>query len=91
MDKLNSATRELDAALQQLETALDGLFEKSGEPGISRRELTAMIEDRAKLAEELDASIARERKLQALADEASVALGSAIAEIRAALNREEKA
>ncbi len=88
MDKLNSATRELDDALKSLERALDGLFEKASDPGISRRELAAMIEDRAQLADELDASIARERKLQALADEASEALGSAIAEIRAALTRE---
>ena len=42
----------------------------------------------ARLAEELDASLARENELQKLADEASAALGSAIAEVRAALERQ---
>jgi hypothetical protein len=40
------------------------------------------------MAEELDASLSREKDLQALADEASEALGSAIAEVRAALGRD---
>ena len=39
------------------------------------------------LAEQLDESLAREKELQALADEASEALGTAIAEVRAALGR----
>ncbi|WP_018148894.1 DUF4164 family protein [Henriciella marina] len=91
MDKFNSATQELDTALARLEEALEGLFEKTGDPGLARRELAAMVSDRARLAEELDASMAREKKLQALADEASAALGSAIEEVRAALNREQEA
>ena len=36
----------------------------------------------ARMAEELDASLARETELQALADEASSALGAAIEEVR---------
>ena len=88
MEKLNSATEHLDAALARLEGAIEGLFERSGDPGVVRRELAAMIADRARLAEDLDASIAREKKLQVLADEASTALGSAIEEVRAALNRD---
>ena len=88
MDKLNSAAERLDKALMRLEGALDGLFERSGDPGVVKRELAAMIADRARLADELDASLARERQLQALADEASEALGAAIEEVRAALNRE---
>lgn len=67
---------------------METLFERAGDPGVVRRELSAMAADRARLADELDASLARERRLQALADEASEALGSAIEEVRAALNRE---
>ncbi len=88
MDTMNSAAESLDRALSRLEGALDTLFERAGDPGVVKRELAAMVADRARLADELDASLARERQLQALADEASEALGSAINEVRAALNRE---
>ncbi|GEM_PF-254619 len=91
MDKFQSASQELDDALSRLEDALEGLFETAGDPGLARRELAAMVADRARLAEDLDASMAREKQLQALADEASAALGSAIEEVRAALNREKEA
>lgn len=89
MDKFNSATQELETALTHLEEALEGLFENAGDPAVARRELSAMIADRARLAEELDQSIARQKELQALADEASAALGSAIEEVRAALKRKQ--
>jgi len=49
-------------------------------------EAEALRRDRAQLALDLDASRARERELEALADEASKALGVAIAEVRAAMN-----
>lgn len=88
MEKLNAAADRLDEALSRLEGALDALFERAGDPGVVRRELAAMMADRARLADELDASLARERQLQLLADEASAALGAAIEEVRAALNRE---
>ncbi|MEE2877888.1 MAG: DUF4164 family protein [Pseudomonadota bacterium] len=88
MDKVTSAADRLDTALSRLEGALESLFERAGDPGVVRRELEAMLADRARLAEELDASLARERQLQSLADEASEALGAAIEEVRAALNRE---
>ena len=88
MDKVNAAADRLDTALSRLEGALETLFERAGDPGVVRREMAAMVADRARLADELDASLARERQLQALADEASEALGAAIEEVRAALNRE---
>ncbi|GAB5458595.1 MAG: hypothetical protein Hens3KO_16250 [Henriciella sp.] len=83
----NSAKR-LDQALARLEGAVDGLFERSGDPVLARKELAAMVEDRAYLAQQLDDALAREKELQALADEASEALGAAISEVRAALGRE---
>ncbi len=88
MDPVSSASDRLNTALDRLDSALDGLFERSGDPKVKARELQAMIEDRARLAEELDAALAREQELQALADEASAALGSAIEEVRAALARQ---
>ena len=57
MDKFNSATQELENALTHLEEALEGLFEKAGDPAVARRELSAMIADRARLAEELNAAL----------------------------------
>lgn len=88
MSSIDHAAIRLDKALSRLEGALDGLTERSGDPGLMRRELAAMVEDRVLLAEQLDESLAREKELQALADEASEALGAAIAEVRAALGRE---
>ncbi|MEO1324899.1 MAG: DUF4164 family protein [Pseudomonadota bacterium] len=90
MSVIESAATRLDQALGRLEIAVDGLFDRSGDPVLLRQELSAMMEDRARLAEQLDESLAREKALQTLADEASEALGSAIAEVRAALGREEK-
>ena len=88
MSSIDHAATRLDKALSRLEGDLDGLAERSGDPGLMRRELAAMVEDRVLLAEQLDESLAREKNLQALADEASEALGAAIAEVRAALGRE---
>ena len=88
MTNIDQATAKLDEALKRLEGNLDAVFEKAGDPGLVRREVDALSRDRANLAEELDASLARENELQKLADEASVALGSAIAEVRAALERQ---
>ena len=85
---IEAAATRLEKATRRLEGAVEGLFERSGDPVLLRQELSAMMEDRARLAEQLDESLAREKELQALADEASEALGSAIAEVRAALGRE---
>ena len=88
MSVIDSAANRLDKALNRLEGAVETLFDRSGDPTLLRQELAAMIDDRARLAEQLDESLAREKELQALADEASEALGAAIAEVRAALGRE---
>ena len=88
MSSVTASAAQLDDALDRLERAVDSLFEQSGNIGLMRKELTAMVEDRERLAAELDASRAREAELQSLADEASEALGSAIAEVRAALGRD---
>jgi hypothetical protein len=88
MSGLESSVERLDKAVSRLERAVGVLFERTGDPAVAKRELAAMIEDRAYLAQQLDDALAREKELQALADEASEALGAAIAEVRAALGRE---
>ncbi len=88
MTDLDPSARRLDAALSRLEGALDSLMSRTGDPAVMRAELAALAEDRARMAEELDGSLAREEELQALADEASEALGAAIEEVRAALGKD---
>jgi uncharacterized protein (DUF3084 family) len=89
MTDLDPAADRLDAALRRLESALEAHLVRVGNPAALRAELTALVTDRAKLAEALDHSLAREKELQSLADEASLALGSAIEEVRAALGKED--
>lgn len=89
MDGLQEAQRQLTTALDRLEQALESMFEQAGDPVTVARELALMQADRLRLANELDAALAREAELQALADEASAALGSAIEEVRSALAKEE--
>ncbi len=89
MSELNPSLRRLQAALGRLETALDQHLLKVTDPGVLRAEVDALVKDRAGLAEALDQSLARERDLKQLADEASDALGAAIEEIRVALGSQE--
>jgi hypothetical protein len=77
-DALEQAVRRLEKAVGQLEARFNRL--------IGHGEVGGLVEDdRAKLAAELDASRSRERELAQAGEQASVALGRAIAEIRAAL------
>ena len=86
MSEIDPAIRQLDEALSRLEGALDSLMARAGNPDVIKAELAALVSDRSD--QQLDASLAREQQLQALADEASEALGSAIEEVRAAIGRE---
>jgi hypothetical protein len=80
---LDSAVRRLDRAMASLEARLSArlaaLDTKGGD---------LFDHDRSQLAADLDAARARERALEALAAEASAALGRAAAEVRAALQAE---
>lgn len=77
---LDQAARRLERALALLEQRLgDRLARGSAELG------GLFDQDRSKLADELDAARARQRELEAAGQEASLALGEAIAEIDAAL------
>jgi hypothetical protein len=78
---LDLAAKRLESALHILEQRLTRrLSEASAEAG------DLFDQDRAKLAAELDDARARERELEEAGAQASVALGRAISEIRAALN-----
>jgi uncharacterized protein (DUF3084 family) len=90
MNRIESAADRLDAALRRLEGALESYFSRTGDPNSLRAEIDALAGDRARLAAELDSALAREQELQALADEASEALGLAIREVRAALKPEDE-
>lgn len=89
MAGIEQAQQKLDAALGRLEDNLERVFERVGDPEIVRRETDALVKDRARLAGELDTALAERNELQKLADEAAEALGEAIGEVRAALEREE--
>jgi len=88
MTELEPAAERLDAALKRLEAALEARLLRAGNPAALRAEMSALITDREKLAAALDLALARERELEALADEASLALGAAIEDVRAAIGKE---
>ena len=78
---LDLAAKRLESALHVLEQRLSQRLKDAGADAGG-----LFDQDRAKLASELDQAKARERDLEAAGAEASVALGRAIQEIRAALN-----
>jgi len=77
---LEAAIHRLDQAVAQLDLRLGALTTKA--EGANGGLFEA---DRARLAADLDASRGRERELEAAGQQASAALGRAIADIRAAL------
>ena len=87
---LDLAVRRLERAVAQLEQRLAAKAAEaarapapaSSEPGLFDDE------ERARLTAELDAAREREKALEEAGEQASVALGRAIAEIRAALGEE---
>jgi len=77
---LEAAIQRLDQAVAQLDLRLGALAQKAeGANG------GLFEEDRAQLAADLDLARGRERDLEAAGMQASIALGRAIADIRAAL------
>ncbi|WP_293681833.1 DUF4164 family protein [uncultured Phenylobacterium sp.] len=79
---LDLAARRLESAIHMLEQRLGQKLREAGSGGLFEQ-------DRANLAAELDQARARERELEEAGAQASVALGRAIQEIRAALNGQE--
>jgi hypothetical protein len=80
---LDTAISRLDRAVALLEARIAALINAAdGANG------DLFDEDRAQLAVALDAAKGRERELEAAGQQASIALGRAIAEIRAALHED---
>jgi hypothetical protein len=80
-DVLDAAVRRLERATAMLESRMAGLL------STAKAEAGGLFDqDRAKLADELDAARGRERELQAAGQQAAQALDKAIAEIRAVLS-----
>ena len=79
---VDSALKRLSAALDQLEAATERL----GRAGAERRDLedtlAVMQDDRARLANELDAALARTRALEQATDEVSSRLSFAGSTLR---------
>jgi hypothetical protein len=90
MSDMDGAESPLDAAAHRLERAVSALearfAEKMSAAHIADPDL--IDRDRAALAAQLDAARDREKALEAVAAEASAALGRAAAEVRAALQAE---
>jgi hypothetical protein len=80
-DSLEQAARRLERAVVRIERRLSRLNGEADAGGL-------FDEDRSKLAAELDAARARERELSEAGQQASQALGRAIAEIKAALSQQ---
>ena len=80
---LEAAIQRLDQAVAQLDLRLGALAAKA-ESGAG----DLFDQDRARLAADLDAARGRERELESAGLQASVALGRAIADIRAALGED---
>ena len=85
---MNPGESALDLAAKRLERAVHVLEQRLAEK-LKQASADAgglFDQDRANLAAELDRAKARERELEEAGAQASVALGKAIQEIRAALN-----
>ena len=80
-DSIERAARRLEKAVMALEKRLSRLNGEADAGGL-------FDEDRSKLAAELDAARARERERAEAGQQASVALGRAISEIKAALGQQ---
>lgn len=78
---LDLAAKRLESALHVLEQRLSQKLKAAGDEAGG-----LFDQDRANLASQLDQSKARERELEEAGAQASIALGRAIQEIRAALN-----
>ena len=81
---LELAAKRLESAIHVLEQRLAARLKAAGAAAGG-----LFDQDRAKLAAELDAARSRERELEEAGAQASVALGRAIQEIKAALAEQE--
>ena len=82
-----TAMEALSAALDRLERAIDGQVEQGRGARESAGELKQMLEDRSRLAQELDQSEGRANRLEEANREVSRRLVTAMETIRAVIDR----
>jgi hypothetical protein len=87
---IDQATRRLAAALDGLEAALDRRVVADKGDASRAAELTALGHDRSRLAHELDAAVARTRRLEATNREIAQRLDSAMGTIRQVLESNDR-
>ena len=90
MSDTDQGDSALDAAIGRLDRAIGALEARLASQFAARADTDPDLfeRDRADLAAQLEAAKAREKALEAVAAEASAALGRAAAEVRAALQAE---
>ncbi|MCA1492431.1 MULTISPECIES: DUF4164 domain-containing protein [Sinorhizobium/Ensifer group] len=84
---VKAAIEELQNAVQSLEIALDGRFDKERDVGEFEDEVRRVNTDRSRLAQELDQSQFRANRLEEVNREVSRRLVTAMETIRAVLDR----
>lgn len=87
---IDQATRRLAAALDGLEAALDRRQVADKGDASRTAELAALGHDRSRLAHELDAAVARTRRLEATNREIAQRLDSAMGTIRQVLEANDR-
>jgi hypothetical protein len=84
-----AATRRLAAALEALESSVERRAEADRDEDELASRIQALGADRSRLADELDGSLVRTRKLERVNREIAQRLDAAIGTIRAVLDAEE--
>lgn len=87
--EVDAATRRLMAALDALESAAERRSEADRDEDELASRIQALGADRSRLADELDGSLVRSRKLERANREIAQKLDAAIGTIRAVLDAEE--
>jgi hypothetical protein len=88
---IDAATRRLMAALDALESAVERRREHDRDEDELATRIQALGADRSRLADELDTSLVKSRKLERVNREIAEKLDAAIVTIRSVLNGEAKA
>ncbi len=87
MSRLDSAMASFSEALENLETSVNrGIQRQVAADGLES-ELSALRQDRARLAQELDSMKSEAKALEGVTDEVSQRLDSAIRDIRSVLEQ----
>jgi predicted nucleic acid-binding Zn-ribbon protein len=87
MSKLESAMASFSKALENLETSVNrGIQHQAASSGLER-EMSALRQDRARLAQELDSVKSEAKALEGVTDEVSERLDTAIRDIRSVLEQ----